>query len=182
MSFSPPTHCEVFGSSPRTLIQGDAIRCQCSFGVKMQAGHDGTLAHGWRAPVTLDHGVGRARLSNLEVWFRAGQLKECVAASGHVWLCRSETRVPKPPSTGLALYLNQQVYWFSLCQHKLTCVPEKEKRAQKVCSWLLKSWAFEWSFPSCHGRQVTFPLEMIIFTLFSSVVWDENITFSQGSG
>lgn len=55
-----------------------AIVLQCGFGVKMQSGHDGTMAHGVEGR-GLDWNTewGKGGSLTREVWFRARQLKEC---------------------------------------------------------------------------------------------------------
>lgn len=124
---SSPPPPKFIGPVPKILIHGDGILSPVWLWGEIVSGHDGTLAQGVEGSGCLEHPVGRTRLSNLEVRFRARQRKECEAAFGQVW--SHFVWNSKLPSTGSAPYLNQQkVYWFSLCQHKLTSVPDKRKR------------------------------------------------------
>lgn len=129
---------------------------------------------------------GEASLT-CQVWFRAGQPKAYAAPLRQVQFCRSELSLRSRPLQALhPTWINRLIC--SACVNTNEPLSQRQKtRAQKALRWLLTSWPLEKGFPSCKGRQVTCPPEMMaLYFILMSLFWlssqEEGWSGKRGAG
>lgn len=101
---------------------------------------------------TPELGVGRRSFSHLPGLVQSWAAEGICSASAAGAVLQVWTLAPKPPSTGPAPYLDQQIDLFGLCQHKRTSVPETENTCSESPSLAAYVLAFGEGLPELQGQ------------------------------